>query len=115
MMVRPTFILDSATMDIADLRLRVALCLDSDSRRVLGSGISASTDDAMVAALCDAVSTIGVFPGVVRMDKAAEMPEVVRECWLMGAEIEHASLNAIIRSALESFGLPENLYPEALR
>lgn len=84
----PTFILDSAVMEIAGHRLHVALCLEVASRRVLGNGISTSIDDAMVTAFGNAVFVIGA-PTAVRIDNAVAVPELVRECWLLGVEIEH--------------------------
>lgn len=89
-MQRPTFILDSATFDmtVAGLKLQAAVCMDAGSRRVLGTAVSASRDDAMVTAFGNAVFAAGV-PAAVRIDHATDVPELVRECWLMGIEIEH--------------------------
>ncbi|GEM_PF-6708620 len=89
-MQRPTFILDSAifNMEIADLKLQAAVCMDAATRRVLGTAVSASRDDAMVTAFGNAVFAAGV-PAVVQIDNAVDVPDLVRECWLLGIEIAH--------------------------
>lgn len=85
-----TYILDSAVWDIGVIGqcLHMGICVDADGGRVLGHGLSTSADDALITALCNAVVTDG-FPGTVLVDNAADMPDLVRECWLMGAQIAH--------------------------
>lgn len=86
MMAAPTFMLDTAALELAGLRLQVALCLDVESRRVLGHGVSTSADDALVAALGDAVFAVGV-PEAVMVDPGPTCPKLARECVALGVPL----------------------------
>jgi len=81
-----TFVIDTAALQIAGLNLKVAMCVDAATRRVLGHGISASADDALVTALGNAIFADGV-PDTVLVDDAMTAPELAQECEALGVTL----------------------------
>ncbi len=89
-MAGTSYVLDVTRVTLLDRCLRVAICMEVETRRVLGIGVSASASDALVTALGDAVFAGGV-PATVMADHGREYAGVVRECTDLGVTVIYPS------------------------